>query len=108
VGQTERLVQVGPVQAFEEGQSVAPNGVPGAEDETRRHPRVTASQLLVELPSPKTGHPEIRNDEIKLLAGRSLQGLFSVGGDNRNGSPCLEGRPHVVEMWGSSSTTRTR
>src|SRR3954454_7642408 len=71
VGQTERLVEVGPVQAFEEGQSVAPNGVPGAEDETRRHARVTASQLLVELPSPKAGHPEIRNDEIELLAGRS-------------------------------------
>ena len=46
VGQAERLVEVGPVQAFEEGQSVAPDGVPGAEDETRRHPRVAASQLL--------------------------------------------------------------
>ena len=66
LGQAERLVQVGAVEALEEREGVAPHGVAGAEDQPGGQLRVPPGQLLVELAAAELGHPEVGDDEVEV------------------------------------------
>src|SRR5207245_1341673 len=59
LGEAERLVQVWPVEALEEGEGVPSYRVTRAEDQPCRKRRMAAGQLLVELPAAELRHAEV-------------------------------------------------
>ena len=60
-------MEVGPADALEERQGVAPDGVAGAEDQPGCRGGVPPRELLVKLPAAELGHPQIGDDEVELL-----------------------------------------
>src|SRR5437879_12172642 len=78
LGEGAGLVEVGPTEALEELQRVAPHRVARGEADPPGRARALAGELLIHLPSREVRHPAVADDHVEVARDGALQCVRAV------------------------------